>query len=246
MIQWNKIFRWTPLFNRWAQRSFLCISMLVALFSICSVMRLNATEVASWVQALGSIGAILIAVAVPAIQHKTGEKVQGLQKIRAARTRLDICIGICEGVKHCLYQWAYLRVSKPKLCIERRIRDIEHIQLWARACDSIQLAEMPSAQSVVYVIRVQDLICEVLAMLQDKENAPMAEDSIHHSGLLGDTKCHQLWSQLNAEVDHFQYEIELLSDPTKPCPWSDMIGSMIVSADRIIPGQEFMPPSHRY
>ena len=81
----KRLFRWTPMFHRWLRRGALSIAMLAALLSIGCYADLDKEEWAAWVQAIGSILALVAVYLTTA--HASRMREAEMAAAKAARLR---------------------------------------------------------------------------------------------------------------------------------------------------------------
>lgn len=152
--------------------------------------------VAAWVQAIGSVLAILGAFAVSSHQHEAAKQLQEAQYSRAVINRLEVFRLLIEQTCEFAKTMAVARYDPQFIqTAEGRRNSKSKLMQWLTDLRAIPLVELPNAQIAAAAIRSYDLIEQLIALLKDDPNNPDAPT-------LGASNARFAWGGIEGALRH--------------------------------------------
>ncbi len=149
-MEWRKLLSWTPQLHRWMRVLLLSASVVAALVAIGLKSDLSKSDWASWVQAIGSIGAILAAFGIANAQTRTvREQVRqesaatDLARYRAIRAVASILFATADQMRNAWESRDAQQVGT---------RELDHLLDSKRVLESFGVFELPDPDLVVRLL----------------------------------------------------------------------------------------------
>lgn len=142
---------------------------------------LRSEHAAAWVQAVGSILAILVAVAVPAVQHhleatatRQRERQRDVQELERIRVLAEEMRLFCQATMNDFINPDWIEQMAN---LEDRY---ERFGYWAQAVEALPLASLPVPGAMVQLVRLRGRAKDVLQTLRSYRQSGGVRGNPHH------------------------------------------------------------------
>lgn len=171
---------------------------------------------AAWVQAIGSLFALAIAIGVPALQHRAQESARRGDKIADAERLLNICIGIAARANEILRSIAEHTQTHGNNAYPSGDQQ-QRIWIQLQALRDAPLFRLPSSFEVSVVLSMQRQLEDAFEALNGPFLGPL---TIPQPGQLPPegSRWRATYAYFNDDLERLRWAARSLRDPSEPAP----------------------------